>query len=110
MGGWEGWGKGQIEMIGFGFGFIFFLFSENKGFVISLRLLSWRREEGKLQWGKGTKWYGRDQPALPITFSRGLVKGAGHRLSEKRHVCLCLSSAITASLSPDVGLAATGKP
>lgn len=37
MGGWEGWGKGQIEIIGL---FLIFLFSENKGFVISLKLLS----------------------------------------------------------------------
>ena len=57
---------------------LFFLFFENKGFVISLKLLSWQRE-GEAEVGvSGVKGYGRDQLAPQISYlRRGLVKGEG---------------------------------
>lgn len=39
-----GLGQGPDRNYWFRFLILFFLFSENKGFVISLRLLSWQRE------------------------------------------------------------------
>lgn len=79
MGGWEGWGKGQIQMISLVL-ILFFLFSENKGFVISLRPLSWQREGVS-----GVKWHGRDQLTSQIShLSRSLVKGGEHRVKDGR--------------------------
>lgn len=90
VGGWEGWGRDQIKIIGFDFVFFFFQFSEIKGFVISLRLLSPPRE-GR---GRGGEAMGRNQ--LARRWSGGRWSGERRTQREDKR---CHSLPLTCSCS-----------